>query len=273
MRIKKKRTIVMFFVIFFLIIFCYWQNNAIVVTNYVYASSKINESLNGYRIVQISDLHNKRFGKNQEKLIEKLKECKPNLIVITGDLVDSNRLDMEPAIEFVRGAVQLAPTYFITGNHEIWLSENDLDCLLNMLEAEGVTVLRDEKELLRVGEQEIELIGLDDESNQGNALHKLDTEKSNQLKILLAHEPQYFENYCRSDVDIIFTGHAHGGQIIIPVVGGLVAPDQGFFPKYTEGVFEKNNTRMIISRGLGNSIVPLRIFNFPEIVCVDLEQD
>ena len=128
-----KRTIVMFFVIFFLIIFCYWQNNAIVVTNYVYASSKINESLNGYRIVQISNLHNKRFGKNQEKLIEKLKECEPNLIVITGDLVDSNRLDMEPAIEFVRGAVQLALTYFITGNHEIWLSENDLDCLLNML--------------------------------------------------------------------------------------------------------------------------------------------
>ena len=116
-----------------------------------------------------------------------------------------------------------------------------------VLEAEGVTVLRDEKELLRVGEQEIELIGLDDESNQGNALHKLDTDKSNQLKILLAHEPQYFENYCRSDVDIIFTGHAHGGQIIIPVVGGLVAPEQGFFPKYTEGVFEKNNTSALHS--------------------------
>ena len=269
----KKRYIILGIFILLLFPFCYWQNNAMEITEYPYYSPKVTDAWEGCRIVQISDLHNKRFGKGQRHLLDIIKECHPDYIVLTGDLVDSNRFDLAPARELVSEAVKIAPVYYITGNHELWLDKENYNGLLTMLSEEKAVILKDDCETLTRNGDTIELIGLDDASLRSTALHDLTKETTDHLRILLSHEPQYFEKYCAQNVDLVLTGHAHGGQFILPFVGPVVAPDQGLFPKYTQGRFENNGTTMLISRGLGNSVIPVRLFNFPEIVCVELRKE
>lgn len=281
---KKKIIMTSIIVILLMIIlFCIWQNNSLVISNYEYETSKIGEDLDGYRIVQISDLHNKSFGKDNERLIQKIKDCKPDMIVVTGDVVDSNHTNVDVAMKFMEQATTLAPVYYITGNHELWVEDKKYAEFTDRMAQSDVIWMKDEVIEITKGEESFTLIGLDDNSlgNSGssgnstlNHLLEEDSSKNNEKKlaILLAHEPQYFESYIKSDVDYIFTGHAHGGQIRLPGIGGLVAPDQGFLPKYTAGEFTENGTTMVVSRGLGNSIIPVRVFNRPEIVCVTLKK-
>lgn len=255
-----------------LIPFCYWQNNGLMVTNYIYTSEKVPRDLEGYRIVQISDLHNKRFGSGNEKLLEKIKKEQPDMIVVTGDLIDSNHTNVEAAVEFMEAAATIAPVYYITGNHEEFVEPQVKNQLLEQIEQAGAILLDDSSILMESGESSFRLIGLANKSLLSDKLiqmtEELDTQR--ELVVLLAHEPQYINSYSSTNVDLVLSGHAHGGQFRLPFIGGLVAPDQGLFPKYTEGVHKVENTTMIISRGLGNSIVPLRLFNRPEVVCVEL---
>ncbi len=271
MRTKKKRWLLSIIVVLVIFCFCWIQNNYLIVTHYTYENAKLPKDLEGYRIVQISDLHNASFGKENERLVSKIAELQPDMIVITGDVVDSGHTNVEVALEFAGQSAALAPTYYITGNHENWLKAWEKAYLLAELEKLGVVCLEDELVQIVHEESVFALIGLNDESLMGNTLHKvLEGADSGQVQILLAHEPQYLDNYAASGVDLVFSGHAHGGQFRLPFVGGLVAPGQGFFPEYTEGEHVKGSTTMIISRGLGNSVVPLRLFNLPEIVCVEL---
>lgn len=276
MKNKTVRKIVVSFLIGMTVfIFCVWQNNDIVISKYEYKNSKTSDSLNGYKIAQISDLHNKEFGKNQKKILSKLKKEMPDLIVITGDLVDSNRTNINIAMEFIQGAVKIAPTFYVTGNHEYWLSANDRDKLMNGMKQAGVTLL-DNKAVILGNEDGngFFLLGLSDKNLSDNTLTTICSNiASNKLQILLAHEPQYFKAYCNAGVDLVLSGHAHGGQIRLPFIGGLIAPNQGIFPKYTSGTYLMDSTTMIVSRGLGNSIIPIRIFNRPEIVIVTLQKD
>lgn len=259
-------------------LFFFWQNNALVMSQYIFEMDKIGEDLDGYRIVQISDLHNKRFGQNQKRLLGKMKVCNPDLIVVTGDLVDSNHTDMEKAMEFVRGAVSIAPVYYVTGNHEKWLDRDTEAALIEQLKQAGVSCLNNEKEEIKVKQDSFLLFGLDDSNLVDNTLNQLISDDSEGLSaeekftVLLAHEPQNLLQYSNAKMDLVLSGHAHGGQVRLPWIGGIVAPDQGFFPEYTEGLYEANDTSMIVSRGLGNSIIPVRIFNRPEIVCVELSK-
>lgn len=253
------------------VLFFWWENNALVVSEYVFATEEIGEPLDGFRIIQISDLHNKRFGKNQERLIEKLKECDPDMIVITGDLVDSNHTDIDKAMEFVQGVVNLAPVYYVTGNHERWLEEEEE--LLKQLEQAGVNCLLNRTEKITVKGESLYLVGLDDGNLLDGTLNELTAKTKEDFTLLLAHEPQYLSRYSACEIDLVLSGHAHGGQFRLPFIGGIVAPDQGFFPEYTAGLYEDGNTSMIVSRGLGNSIIPVRIFNRPEIVCVELDKN
>lgn len=249
---------------------CLVQNKYLTVTNYVYTNRQLPKEFEGYRIVQISDLHNATFGTENERLVNKVEALQPNMIVLTGDLVDSGHTNVEVALKFAEQCTQLAPTYYITGNHENWLEVSEKEQLLTELEKLGVMCLRNEAVEISQGDRTFTLIGLNDESLMGNTLRMvLEDTDMEKLQILLAHEPQYLDNYATSGVDLVLSGHAHGGQVRLPFVGGLVAPDQGLFPKYTEGVHVLGDTTMIISRGLGNSVVPLRVFNLPEIVCVD----
>ena len=271
---KKKKIIGLCIVLAILIPFFIWQNNYLTETTYEYNVSDIDPALNGMKIAQISDLHNKKFGKGQKNLLQKLEKYQPDIIFVTGDVIDSNHTNVEVALEFLEGAVKIAPTYYVIGNHEMWLDADTLAELKSGMEKLGVYYVDNECLSIPYGETTYNLVGLDVDNlyggNLDQCMEKLDGDK---LSILLAHEPQYFNRYCTIGMDLVFTGHAHGGQVRLPVVGGLVAPDQGLFPEYTEGIHVEDQTTMVVSRGLGNSIIPVRIFNFPEIVYVELMTD
>ena len=270
-KFSRKKLIVFAVIAIILGILLVWGNNALQITNYNYSSELIPENFDNFKIVQISDLHNKRFGKNAERLTRKIKKCKPDIIVITGDLIDSNHTNIDNALDAAEAFTEIAPTYFITGNHEKWLDDDDFDTLIKGIENLGITILDDSSVEIKKDDSSFTLCGLDDESLTDDTLNTLLKESSSDFKLLLAHEPQFFDDYSASDADLVLSGHAHGGQIRIPFTHiGIIAPDQYFLPEYSEGKFSKNDTTMIISRGLGNSIIPFRIFNRPEIVCISL---
>ena len=269
---KKKRVITLL-LIMVLILLLWFGNKHLTVTYYNYSNSNIPQTFDNYRIVQISDLHNASFGKDNRKLLKKIENLQPDAIYLTGDIVDANHTDVETALSFVKEVVNISEVYYITGNHENWLDESTKTNLLSQMQSYGVKCLSNEVVTITRGGEEINVIGLNDENLADATLTNIVAENdSDKFSILLAHEPQYM-NYYAGKADLIFSGHAHGGQVRLPFIGGMVAPDQGFFPKYTEGEHVAGNSTMIISRGLGNSIIPLRIGNPPEIVCVDLQAE
>lgn len=280
LRKKTKRKWIYFLSgIALLIFFFYFQNNSIVISNYTISSDKIPSNFNGYKIVQLSDLHSKSFGNDQKNLVKKIKNLEPDSIVFTGDLIDSYRYDEEPSLILMERLVQIAPVYYVTGNHEWWSGK--FDSLEDKLKIIGVQVMRNKTEEITIGTDKIQIIGIDDPANveesyeetgktEKNITDLIDIEGEDYFQILLSHRPEMFSLYDKYGFDIVFSGHAHGGQFRIPFVGGLIAPDQGFFPEYTSGKYTSDNTTMIVNRGLGNSIIPIRIFNRPEIVVVTL---
>ena len=273
---KRVRIILLLIIVGLLLLsFCVWQNNDIVISNYDYKTSLISDNLNGYTIAQISDLHNKEFGKNQKNILNLLEKESPDIIVITGDIVDSNHTNINVALEFIEGAANIAPVFYVTGNHEYWLSDKDRDTLMKRMEQVGVMLLDNKAiNLEKENSNGFYLIGLSDKNLNDTVLKTMCSQlDSSKLQIVLAHEPQYFDHYSHAGVDLVLSGHAHGGQIRLPFIHGLVAPGQGFFPKYTSGTYVNNDTTMIVSRGLGNSIIPIRVFNRPEIVMVTLQKE
>jgi len=277
------------------LLFCIWQNNDLTVSLSQVKSEQIPEEFDGFTVAQISDLHNKNFGKQQARLMSKLVENQPDIIVITGDMIDSRRTNVEPALDFARQAVEIAPCYYVTGNHESRMPDA-YAALKTGLEAVGVAVLENEKVRLERDGGFITLMGVQDPAF---SLYTLAEDEASVMAvqlaalqdgedgytILLSHRPELFDVYAAEGVDLVFTGHAHGGQWRLPGIGGLVAPGQGFFPKYTAGAYYaiacgdstepggSCETVMYVSRGLGNSLMPIRIFNRPELVVTELCRD
>ncbi|MGF3103012.1 metallophosphoesterase [Rossellomorea sp. DUT-2] len=276
----KKKWLYFLIGIALLIYFSYFQNNSIVISKYTISSEKIPQNFDKYKIVQLSDLHNKSFGNNQTNLVKKVNNLEPDLIVFTGDLIDSDRYDEETSLILMERLVQIAPVYYVTGNHEWWSGK--FEPLEERLNSIGVKVMRNTLEEIIVGPDKINIIGIDDPANIGESYGERAKSEENIVKsigeiegddhfqILLSHRPEMLSLYSEYGFDVVFSGHAHGGQFRIPFVGGLIAPNQGLFPKYTSGKYESENTTMIVNRGLGNSIIPIRIFNRPEIVEVTL---
>ena len=256
-------------IVIVIILFCNFQNKHLETTHYTYAAEQLDADLEGYRIVQISDLHNAKFGKNNQKLVGRIRECEPDMIGLTGDLVDSNHTNVDRAVQFVDEIVKICPVYYVTGNHEYWLEKSEYDELMDGLIGAGVVILDDQVVEISMGDAKFRLVGLDDKSLADGTLEALLSDEK-ELTVVLAHEPQYFARYAGTGVDLVLSGHAHGGQFRLPFVGGIVAPDQEFLPEYTAGEYYMDGTEMIVSRGLGNSVIPARLFNYPEIVCVEL---
>lgn len=260
-------------VIIFIVIFLYVNNHWIVVSEHVYESERVPSSFDGMRIVQVSDLHDAFFGKEQETLVQKVKDAKPDLIFITGDLVDSNRYNLEQSLQAVRQFVQLADVYYVLGNHEV--ATNKVNEIYEVLSSLGVHVMADESTVLERNGERLAIIGIEDplmgKSTEEMLEIAIATVPQDMFKLLLAHRPEMFDGYVKKSIDLTFSGHAHGGQVRIPGIGGLFAPGQGLLPKYTAGIYEGNKTKMVVSRGLGNSSVPYRIFNLPEIIVVQLK--
>lgn len=278
----KRKLIVITIIILFLlsVIWVVWGNISIGLTAYTAESGNLPVNFDGFRIAQVSDLHNGKFGKDNEKLLDLLKECKPDIIAITGDLIDSRRTDTEVALQFVKNALEIAPCYYVTGNHEERLAVRD--DFLESLQKLGVNVLDDKESKIKIEGESIKIIGVKDPlaetdylfgdsasviSNKIKALKS----KGNEYTILLSHRPELFEIYYGEGIDLVLSGHAHGGQIRLPFVGGVFAPHQGFLPKYDAGTFTKDRTTMIVSRGIGQSIIPLRFCNRPELVIIELK--
>ena len=267
-----------------LIVLTVWMvqgNTKLELTEYNVISSKVPEPFVCFEIAQVSDLHNAEFGEGNSDLLALLSEVEPHVIVLTGDLIDSRQTDIEIALDFASKAVQIAPVYYVSGNHEARIPEY-AELKMGLTEA-GVTVLENQKvQITRDGES-ITLMGIQDpsfstdylfadtESVSRQAITSLQNE-SDGYTVLLSHRPELFDLYVDTGVDLVFSGHAHGGQFRLPFVGGLVAPNQGLFPKYDAGQFSEENTTMIVCRGVGNSIIPFRINNPPEIVVVELKR-
>lgn len=252
----------------------YGANNRIEVSEYTYETSQLSFSFDGFRIVQLSDLHNKTFPKNNETLLREVRALEPDIIVLTGDAIDGKtHTDIPAALQFMEQAVQIAPVYYVSGNHEHAVQQDTLTQYLDKVKELGVQYLSNEAvQVSTESGQTFTLIGMDDNSLQANILQTLTADAKDEFQVLLAHEPQYLtESYAPSGADLVLAGHAHGGQFRIPFVHqGIWAPDQGFFPKLTEGSFTVGDTTMYVSRGLGNSAFPLRLCNHPEIVSVTL---
>lgn len=284
MNAKKKKRIVLLAVVLSLLlalgIWIAWGNTALQLNAYTIASEALPKSFDGYRIAHVSDLHNAQMGKNNEKLLSTLREAEPDIIAITGDLIDSRRTDTTIALRFAEEAVKIAPCFYVTGNHEARL--DDYDAFKNELTERGVVVLENECLVLERAAETITLLGVDDPSFETDYLHgdanavmqdqlSALTSDDAAFRILLSHRPELFDSYADHNVDLVLSGHAHGGQFRIPFVGGVIAPNQGLFPKYDGGRYAGDGTVMIVSRGIGNSLFPFRINNRPEVILVELK--
>lgn len=254
-----------------LLCFFYYENHHLVVTEFTYVNEAVQNYPDGYRIVQISDLHNAVFGRDHRTLFEKITELAPDMIVITGDIVDANHTDIDAAVDLVEQITKLCPVYYVTGNHEYWLDEDERRRLFAEMEQAGAVLLLNEAAVINASGGTFTLIGLDDRNLADGTLTSLLSGCDGEtLRIVLAHEPQYIEKYAAAGADLVLSGHAHGGQFILPLIGPVAAPDQGLFPQYTSGAYRMGDLTMFVSRGLGNSIIPVRLFNDPELVCIDL---
>lgn len=282
-KLSKKQWILTILVVVLLVltVWTVWGNTALETNKYTVVSNHLPDGFSGFRIAQVSDLHNAQMGDGNENLLAMLREAEPDMIVITGDMVDSYHTDVDIAIRFAEDAVRIAPCYYVTGNHEARIAE--YEDLITGLESAGVVVLENEQIKLERNGEIIMLIGVDNPSFQtGYLLGDSATVMSNALNglaekdiytILLSHRPELFDTYVASGIDLVFSGHAHGGQFRLPFLGGVVAPNQGLFPKYDSGLYTQGNTYMLVSRGIGNSIIPIRFNNRPEIIVVDLQTE
>lgn len=282
---KKKRIAAVLLAAAVLAGFCTWQNNDLTVSRSQVMSGRIPAEFDGYTIVQVSDLHNEEFGRGQRRIMSKLAEQNPDVIVITGDMIDSRNTDVEKALDFAQKAAEVAPCYYVPGNHENRIPEA-YEQLKTGLRESGIIILENEAVELERDGKVITLMGVLDPifnvgktDEAGNILEDERTVMEGQLKnldslnrftILLSHRPEMLDVYAEAGLDLVFTGHAHGGQWRLPGLGGIIAPGQGFFPAYTEGAHTAGDTAMYVSRGLGNSLMPIRIFNRPELVVVEL---
>ena len=297
-------------------LFClnYWMNHQIFVRHMKIESASLPEEFQDFQIVQLTDIHSIRSQEQMEKILKKVRKEQPEVIVVTGDLVDSDyytnsanviaaEAENEVTAEFeiaeaipdiatlqlMEELLTIAPVYMVYGNHEmILLDDPENNPLKVAMEEAGVVLLNHEKVRLEKKGEFIWLTGVQDPivlykdplfADSGNNNRErlaaeldyvLEDVKEEDYVVLLSHRPEYFEMYTEYPVDLALTGHAHGGQIRIPFIGGLYAPSQGWFPKYTSGLYEDGDFKMITSRGIGDSKKLMRVFNPPEIISVQL---
>lgn len=250
-----------------------WANTALECTDYTIASARLPAEFEGFRIAQIADLHCAEYDKGNQKLLSMLKEAQPNIIVFTGDTFDERHPDKAPTLAFLRACMEIAPCYMVTGNHECAMNRQSYFALETQIREIGVDVMHAEKVTLTRGDASITLVGVDDENYEG-VLHSPEQLRelagTDGFTILLSHRPEYFWRYAESGIDLTLSGHAHGGQFRLPLIGGLYAPGQGAFPAYDSGVYTYQNANMVVSRGIGQSSFPLRFNNRPELVIITL---
>ncbi len=262
------------------------SNHRLSITRQKYVNSNIPKDFNGFKIVHLSDIHGDLPGDKAECILDIVKKEQPDMVVITGDVVDHVHNKARHRERVQKLLWQLGENFncfYVTGNHEYMHPECE-DIIAYIVGNTKIKMLSDSTETVERGEDRIWVCGLNDPYAlyQGKVPTKYETPvkqfkevlsrfttHEKEFSILLSHRPEFFKNYVRQGFDLVFAGHAHGGQFRGPCGISAIAPDQGLFPKFTAGKHQSDRTTMYISRGLGNSVVPIRIFNNPEIVVVE----
>lgn len=246
-------------------------------------SKKLPKELEGFRIAHISDYHNRKNPSFDEKIFHSLEEAKPDIIVLTGDLVDKSHTDVDVALSFASRLLSVAPVYYVLGNHEANICRTQtvlFEDMIKALDLMGIVIMRNNHEKIYVSDDvSFNLFGLDEPYFYSDAREvktrtiefcksfEIDKKEYN---VLLAHHPEQLNVYADYNFDLVFSGHAHAGQFRI-FKQGIFAPDQGLLPKYTSGLYEMGNTKLILSRGLGNSVFPFRIFNQSHLIVTEFK--
>ncbi len=264
---KKIILMILIFLTFTLTPAVIYSNYHIDVEHITYKSSDIPKAFNGTRIAHLSDYHN-HGGKYDDRLVKSVVDSHPDYIFITGDVIDSYLTDIDKADNFLKKMSDIAPCYLVWGNHEMRLEFQEFDKMKTFAENCGITILDGDTTRIYKDSDYISVTGNycynENVTNYGK----------NEFNIWLHHFPNDFEMIADStkksgnQMDLMFSGHAHGGLIRLPFIKGLFAPDQGLFPKYTSGIYEYNGSSMIVSRGVGNVLTTLRLFNpFHVVIC------
>ena len=245
------------------------DNQRVVVRTVSLEANPFPAPLGELRIVHLSDLHYLKENRITASLITRVPSLQPDVIVFTGDMVDAKTKDIDGLLTLMQALRETAPVVCIPGNHEYWSGLHPH--LAQALAAIDVVYLCNQETTVLIDGIEIALIGLDDPAGgkfQESIPFMHDAAVDDVYTILLSHRPEYFYEYCIPTIDLVCAGHAHGGQFRIPGIGAIIAPDQGFLPVFTQGPYLHDDTVMIVSRGLGNSVIPVRINNPPEIVLI-----
>lgn len=281
-----------------LIVGNYLANQKIYITEYEISDEQIPTAFDGYRIIQVTDVHSIRSQEQADLLYTSVVDQEPDAVVITGDLVDStcyteennalkagtsDKMAGQDTVDFVKRLTEHYYVYYVYGNHEmILLDDVDNNPFKLAMEEIGVIFLNNDGVKITKDEESIYMLGIQDPStlykDSDYVEYESHTERINAMMknvmalkeedlytVVLSHRPEYFSEYVKYDVDLLLTGHAHGGQVRLPGIGGLYAPGQGWFPDYTDGLWEEKGTQMIVGRGIGNSVEIPRVFNPPEI--------
>lgn len=240
--------------------------------------SDLPSEFDGLRIAHLSDLHGHEYGEGSAELLAMVAEQEPDVIVLTGDIIDQeSQLTMIPAL--AKGLSRIAPTYYVTGNHEWGIGTGVVNTLKGLLEECGVTVLSNEYVVLERDGAAIVLAGIDDPNGYADQTTPeelyagIQTEQPGLFTILLAHRNDRFDQYAAAGYDLVLSGHGHGGIIRLPFTDGLLGTNREFFPTWTAGVYTLDDSTLFVSRGLGNNTVPIkgfRLFNRPELAVLEL---
>ena len=287
----RKRKIVLLTVMGIIIVFALYvmislwiSTNYLLVREYEVDTGKAAEPI---QAVVISDLHDHEFGEENIKLVEKIEAVKPDLILMDGDMLNSDSSSASIPVKLIQNLKKIAPVYYALGNHEEAYIENGHAELIEELEAAGAVVLDKEYVDIEINGTQVRLSGMYDyafgldgnntalSALEGTLNFLMDYQNTDRLKIMMAHRPDSFvfgDASSTWNIDLVISGHNHGGQIVLPLLGGLYGGDQGWFPEYIHGIYQKDNIQMFVTSGLGSNQEKLPRFNNPpEIALLTIE--
>lgn len=260
----------------------------IVCTDYTYESEKIGEAFDNYKIALISDMHCREFGDGGRLLADMICRQQPDIIIIAGDMVTDHGMKITAAKQTLVKLADICPVYYAPGNHEMKLSVNQrtiekYNTYVSFLNKTGINYLDNRSVDIKKQDEILRISGLNiEERFYGKLWNKIAMDddyipsylkpcSDNRFELLIAHNPDYFESYSRWGADIVLSGHIHGGIVVLPFIGGVIAPTLRLFPHYDFGRFEHGGSTMFLTRGLGAHTIPVRIFNPPEVVSITLQ--
>ena len=259
-----------------------WENTALKTREFEYASENVPAGFDGFRITLLADLHSRCFGRGNANLLAALEATHPDMIALAGDMANGRpRASVDTAIALAEGAAAIAPTFYVTGNHEAAIPKKEFSRMCNHMAMSGVVVLMDDSQTVERGGDRICVAGLCDQSFDkrsygGNEQVSVDfrtmklVRDESDFVLLLAHRPDFLDIYSRYGADLVLCGHTHGGQWRVPGGKAIYVPGQGFNPEYVDGEYSLGRTTMFVTRGLGASVVPVRLCCRPEITVITL---